>query len=359
MEQNEQFILATNSSAVVAWCLNSIKNELSSVEFVCRFLENKVKFKNHLFCVDDFSCYSQEQFLFRFKSVAQKKEPVSVLITVNQNIPFAILRSAFPHLHFIKINSKKSIFLNEKTAFINPEKKEYLLKVQQAASNSVPVLLLGESGSGKNFTANLIHNNSSRRHEKFEVVCLSVLNENLIESTLFGFKKGAFTGAEKDFPGLFETVSKGTIFFDEIAELNYDLQIKLYSILDSKCYYPSGSLKSVYTDARMIFATDADLAERVRQKKFRKQFLNRIAVFIIKVPALRHRKEDIYSLALSYCRRIGKTISMEAVAKLYEYDWPGNIRELENCLERAGTSCKGNEIRTSDLIFDNEIFNFD
>jgi PAS domain S-box-containing protein len=214
-----------------------------------------------------------------------------------------------------------------------------------AASPST-VLVLGATGTGKEVMARTIHSLSARSRGPFVAVNCAALPETLLESELFGYKAGAFTDARTDKPGRFALASNGTIFLDEIGEMSPALQVKLLRVLQERCYEPLGSVASVPADARVIVATNQDLAELVRSGRFREDLYYRINVVRIELPPLRRRREDIPPLVDLFIARFnqvqGKTVAgiePEALSLLMAHDWPGNIRELENVVEHAFILC--------------------
>lgn len=246
-------------------------------------------------------------------------------------------------------------FFSHQKVHVKPVMAEFYLKVRQASKLDVPVLLVGESGSGKNHTAKLIHKKSRKKTSDYFEININEINENLIESTLFGSVKGAFTGAEEK-KGLFESASEGTLFLDEIGDFPCDLQTKLFGFLDTGSFRKIGSTKTLTSDARLMFATNANLYEKVREGKFRRELYYRISVFIIMVPPLREHKADIPEIAEEFASANGKKISKGALEKLSAHSWPGNVRELKNCILRACVYCDGDEILKKDIVFDHEIF---
>ncbi len=214
-------------------------------------------------------------------------------------------------------------------------------QIQLIAESKSSVLLIGESGTGKELIASAIHYNSPRKEMPFIKINCAAIPETLLESELFGYKKGAFTGALSDKKGKFEIANGGTIFLDEIGELNLSLQAKLLRVLQEKEIEPiGGSPKKI--DIRIIAATNANLEELIQEKKFRADLYYRLNVIRLEIPPLRERKEDILLLTKffidKYSKENGKEITgitPEAVKLLESYDWPGNVRELENVIERA------------------------
>ncbi|QJA06917.1 sigma-54-dependent Fis family transcriptional regulator [Thermosulfurimonas marina] len=214
-----------------------------------------------------------------------------------------------------------------------------LPKVAQAESN---VLITGESGTGKELVAQAIHQLSPRREKPFVVVNCGGIPSSLLESELFGYKAGAFTGATRDKPGLFALADGGTIFLDEIGDLPAELQVKLLRVVENKSFTPLGSTREIRVDVRIISATNKDLEEEVRAGRFREDLYFRLNVLSLHLPPLRERREDIPLLVQhflhKYARKLGREevgISPYALKALMEYDFPGNVRELENIIERA------------------------
>jgi len=224
-------------------------------------------------------------------------------------------------------------------------------QAKRAAPTSATVLLRGESGTGKEMFAHAIHNASNRISGQFVRINCAAINENLLESELFGYVEGAFSGARKGGKvGLFEEANGGTIFLDEIGEISWSLQTKLLRVLQEKELLRVGDTKPRPVDIRVIAATNANLEELIEKKTFRKDLYYRLNVIPIYIPALRERKEDIYPLALHIIQKLNqeygrniKDITPEVNEYLLSYEWPGNVRELENVLGRAVINMKFNE----------------
>ncbi|SDU36025.1 sigma-54-dependent transcriptional regulator [Desulfobacula phenolica] len=212
-------------------------------------------------------------------------------------------------------------------------------KISTAAHNDLPVLITGETGTGKELFSRAIHDNSKRSHEEFVVVDCASLPEHLVENTLFGHSKGAFTGADSDKTGLMEMADKGTLFLDEVGELPLDVQKKFLRVLQEKIFRPIGSKKEVKSDFRLICATHRDIAAMVKQNKFREDLFFRLFSMNIHLPPLKDRKEDIITLAQHHLNSkkdlSGKncTMSREFSEELKFYEWPGNVRELINTID--------------------------
>jgi PAS domain S-box-containing protein len=218
--------------------------------------------------------------------------------------------------------------------------------VPAVADSSSTVLIYGETGTGKELLARAVHSMSSRSEKPFVAVNCGALPDTLLESELFGYKKGAFTGALHDKPGRFAAAEDGTLFLDEIGEISPALQVRLLRVLQERCYEPLGSTASEHTNARIIAATNHDLADLVARGTFRSDLYYRINVIALELPPLRNKKEDIPLLADHFVERFNrlqnkkiKGITADTCSVLMAHDWPGNVRELENIIERAFVLC--------------------
>ena len=227
--------------------------------------------------------------------------------------------------------------------------------VAMVASSDIPVLILGETGTGKELAARAIHDQGPRAGNPFVVVNSSIFQETMLESELFGYKKGAFTGAETDKMGLIEIADRGTFFIDEVGEMGVSIQAKLLRVLETGIFRKLGDTKEIKVDVRFIFATNKDLKEAAEEKKFRKDLYFRISSFIITLPPLRDKREDITLLINYFLEKFAKggkkkRLSREATEIIISYDWPGNVRELSNVIERAIiVSSDRDEILANDL----------
>jgi len=230
---------------------------------------------------------------------------------------------------------------------------------KKAAKSDAPILLLGESGVGKELFAKTIHQNSMRRDKPFIAINMAAIPENLIESELFGFEKGAFTDAFETKIGKFEAANGGTLFLDEIAEMPFNLQAKLLRVLQEKAIYRLGSNKQIPIDVRIIAATNADIKTKMQEQEFREDLYYRIATIPIYIPPLRERKDEIADIAKKSLQDVikrydlpPKEFSKEAIEKLIFYNWPGNIRELISVVERAAILSDGEKITQNDLFLE-------
>jgi two-component system, NtrC family, response regulator len=230
--------------------------------------------------------------------------------------------------------------------------------IQKVAPSNATVLIEGESGTGKELVAKAIHFNSPRRDHPFVAVNCSALAEGLLESELFGHEKGAFTGAVSSKKGRFELAHGGTLFLDEIGELSPNLQVKLLRVLQEKNFERVGGVRSIAVDIRVIAATNRNLKDEMKAGRFREDLFYRLNVVHILIPPLRLRWQDIHLLVDHFIKKYApsnqsvvpvKGLSQEVIRLFYEYGWPGNIRELENVIERAIILCEDGLIRVRDL----------
>jgi transcriptional regulator with PAS, ATPase and Fis domain len=228
--------------------------------------------------------------------------------------------------------------------------------IRNAATSEAPVLIYGESGSGKNLVANAIHKLSRRKDGPYIQMNCASLNEQLLESELFGHKKGSFTGAISDRTGRFEAADGGSIFLDEIGDMPMMMQIKLLRVLEEKVVERVGDHVPIPVNIRLISATNKDLSNLIFLEKFREDLLYRINSIVIKVPPLRERRDDIPLIAFHYLKKIShvnnkeiRNVSPAAMEVLQNFPWPGNVRRLINTLEYSAVTCKSDTIEVSDL----------
>lgn len=234
--------------------------------------------------------------------------------------------------------------------------KDAISLAQKVSTTDVPVLLTGETGTGKEVFAQAIHQNSGRKDKSFVAVNSSSFSKELLESEMFGHKAGSFTGAMKDKKGLFEEANNGTIFLDEIGEMAFDLQAKLLRILETGEYIKIGDTKPTKVNVRIIAATNRDLQKEIKENRFREDLFYRLSVFQIHLPALREHTEDIEIIAKSFIKsfsaklskRVGG-ITSEYIAALKQHTWKGNVRELRNVIERSLIVCNEEGLTVEDL----------
>jgi DNA-binding NtrC family response regulator len=238
----------------------------------------------------------------------------------------------------------------------SPAMKRVYSLIEKVAQTNVSILITGESGTGKELVANEIHSRSFERKGPFVAINCAAMPEQLIESELFGHEKGAFTGAGNRRIGKFESADKGTLFLDEVGDMSLITQAKVLRVLEERKFQRLGSNDTLSTDVRIISATNKNLEKEVENNTFRADLYFRLAVVSLELPLLRDRKEDIPFLSQSFCstfsllyKRNISTISTQALNVMLEYDWPGNIRQLKNCIERAVVLSESEEITLKDL----------
>jgi two-component system NtrC family response regulator len=240
----------------------------------------------------------------------------------------------------------------------DPEMLRICRTIEKVASSNVTVMLLGESGTGKEVLARGLHQSSPRRAEKFVAINCAAIPENLLESELFGFEKGAFTGAVKTTLGKIETANGGTLMLDEIGDLPFPLQAKLLRFLQERTIERIGGRQEIPVDVRIVCATHQDLNTLSKEGRFREDLYYRLAEIVVNIPPLRARVGDPALLAHAFMRRFAQeqnrasmSLSEDAVKAVENHPWPGNIRELENCIKRATIMTDGSQISSEDLGF--------
>ena len=241
----------------------------------------------------------------------------------------------------------------EDTEFIlaSPVMHKFMTLVERVAGHTETVLITGETGTGKELIARTVHHSSSRRSRPWVDINCAALPENLVESELFGYEKGAFSGADSSKPGLFELADRGTLFLDEIGELQLQTQVKLLRVLDGQPFYRLGGHRKIKVEVRIVAATNQDLEAAVKQGRFRQDLFHRLSQFQLRVPPLRERPEDIVALAEHFLRikTPSKHFTEQAISALLSHAWPGNIRELRNLVARMAMESSGTEIDFSKL----------
>jgi len=251
-------------------------------------------------------------------------------------------------------DSQELLSIKGNSAAINRLKAQ----IKKLARSQAPIYISGESGSGKELAARAIHANSARHNAPFVAVNCGAIPEDLVESELFGHLKGSFTGADQNKQGLFQAAHEGTLFLDEVADLPLHTQVKLLRVIQEKAVRPVGAQEEVAVDVRILSATHKNLASEVEQGKLRQDLYFRINVIELAVPSLRDRKEDIEELSQHILNNIANensspvcSLSAEAMTALSNYSFPGNVRELENILQRAATLCEEFKIGLDNLEF--------
>ncbi len=262
----------------------------------------------------------------------------------------------------------KTRVLKESELFIPPEEierggiigtsksmQEIFDAIKRVAPTTTTILINGETGTGKELVADAIHFNSPRKKNPLIKINCAAIAETLIESELFGYEKGAYTGAAVTKPGKFELAHKGTLFLDEVSEISRDMQVKLLRVLQEQEFERVGGLRTIKVDVRIIAATNQNLLQQVQAGNFREDLYYRLNVFPIEIPPLRERKEDILPLTDYFVEKFNKklevslSMAQEVKEMLLRYEWPGNIRELENLIERMMLLAKGNEITVNEI----------
>ncbi len=242
-------------------------------------------------------------------------------------------------------------YIGSVAVFASEPMRQLLSQVRKVAASNATVLITGESGVGKEIIARAVHHYSPRARNSWVDINCAALPENLLESELFGYEKGAFSGADSSKPGLFETAHRGTLFLDEIGDLDPRMQAKLLRVLDGVSYYRVGGVKKVAADVRLVAATNQDLKAAVAEGRFRSDLYHRLSQIRLAVPPLRERREDIVPLAEHYlnAQAPGVSFSAEVMEKLRAYSWPGNVRELRNVVVRAAVFASDGRILSADL----------
>lgn len=264
-----------------------------------------------------------------------------------------------------ELKRKYKRLINEKTVpfefdniICKSSKMKSILDMVKVVSRSdaTTITIIGESGTGKDMIARAIHYNSQRRENPFMDINCAALPDNLLESELFGHEKGSFTDAKAMKKGLFELADNGTIFLDEIGDMKQELQAKLLSVLEKKCFKRIGGIKDINVDVRIVAATNRNLRELIENKEFRKDLFYRLNVINIDIPPLRERKDDIMPLVEYFINEFNRTfkknvkkISPEAKKAFLHHSWPGNVREIKNVVERCIILLKGDEITVNEL----------
>ncbi|HIT87387.1 MAG TPA: sigma 54-interacting transcriptional regulator [Candidatus Coprocola pullicola] len=310
--------------------------------------------------IDSQKPVSVEQQVINGKKVALRGVPIfedgAIRMVVSFVRDISVINKIQEELNHSKIiidQYQKQLNDLQQNTFIaeSPEFKKVIFLAQKVANVDSTVLILGESGTGKEVVAKQIHEKSSRNKNLFLKINCGAIPEQLLESELFGYEGGAFTGAKKNgHIGIFEMANKGTVFLDEIGDMPLHLQVKLLRVLQEKTITRIGSTKSIAIDTRVIAATNQNIAEMVQNRQFRQDLYYRLNVVSIMIPPLRDRKTDIPPLIDHFVKKINqkyqlhKKLSPELLKHFMEYDWPGNVRELENMIERILVTSEQDEV---------------
>ncbi|MBO5607016.1 MAG: sigma-54-dependent Fis family transcriptional regulator [Treponema sp.] len=360
-------ILMVQSHALIEWCRSVLPEDFDLLRL--DILQMEECEASRVFFVE-YALFEQITLVGLYRRIMEREPALCVFIMPpNQKIP--VLRHVFfPKAHFIHPGQRAELKKiledfaesagNEKiwdTLYdTHPAKPadttedDYKRFMVKAAQSDATILLLGETGSGKSYTAEKIHRLSMRKQGPFFTFMATETSEHSIESDLFGTVKGAFTGAENH-KGVLEQAEGGTLFFDEIADLPLRLQSKLLGVIENRSFRRKGSMENRRFNARLIFATNADLRRLLHEHKFREDLYYRINTLTFTCPPLKDRPKDLSPLAALFANSAKKSISPEAMNALSRYHWPGNIRELKNAIERAAIFAKGSIIQKEDFRF--------
>jgi two-component system response regulator AtoC len=253
-------------------------------------------------------------------------------------------------------SSAPPAYLGMPAIVVSPAMLQVIDLVQRVGQTNATVLITGESGVGKELVARAVHHHSLRCHKAWVDVSCAALPEHLVESELFGYEKGAFSGADGSKPGLFELAHNGTLFLDEIGELESRMQVKLLRVLDGTPYYRLGGVRKVTVDVRIVAATNQNLEEMVLAGRFRSDLYHRLSQIQLRIPPLRERIDDIVPIAQHFLNQYKPDLSFtnEGLRALRSFSWPGNIRELRNVVTKAAILARGETIGASELALDEQ-----
>jgi transcriptional regulator with GAF, ATPase, and Fis domain len=252
----------------------------------------------------------------------------------------------------VPITPEAKLYLGMPAIISSPGMQQLIELVERIAQTNAAVLITGESGSGKELIARAVHHYSLRCAKPWVDVSCAALPEHLVESELFGYERGAFSGADSPKPGLFELANHGTLFLDEVGELEPRMQVKLLRVLDGVAYYRLGGTRKVTVDVRIVAATNQDLETMVETGQFRSDLYHRLGQICLRVPPLRERTEDIVPLAEHFLKQsnLNRYFSADALQALQRHRWPGNVRELRNVVTKAAVLARGSEIASGELL---------
>ncbi len=272
------------------------------------------------------------------------------LILARTEVPYCALLKQ-PKCHIMSLSPQPNTYLGMAAIVSSPGMRQLIDLAQRIAQSNAAVLITGESGSGKELIARAVHHYSLRCAKPWVDVSCAALPEHLVESELFGYERGAFSGAESAKPGLFELAHHGTLFLDEVGELEPRMQVKLLRVLDGVAYYRLGGTRKVTVDVRIVAATNQDLEQMVETGSFRGDLFHRLGQICLRVPPLRERPEDVLPLAEHFLTQTNPRLSFspEAVQLLQGHRWPGNVRELRNVVTKAAVLARDAEVGIDDM----------
>src|SRR6202046_1940333 len=257
-----------------------------------------------------------------------------------------------PNCEIVSLSPQAKTFLGMPAVISSPGMRQLIELAERIAQSNAAVLITGESGSGKELIARAVHHYSLRCAKPWVDVSCAALPEHLVESELFGYERGAFSGADSPKPGLFELASHGTLFLDEVGELEPRMQVKLLRVLDGVAYFRLGGTRKVTVDVRIVAATNQDLERMVRTGEFRSDLYHRLGQICLRVPPLRERIEDIVPLAEHFLKQSNPRsfFSEDTLQAMRRSPWPGNVRELRNVVTKAAVLARDLEIRGDDMM---------
>jgi two-component system response regulator FlrC len=311
----------------------------------------------HVLAFDDWSLEAWQATAQTIQSAHQAAVQARLQAELQATVKAATASSAYKKSAAASAAAAPVPSVQRSVVYVDPVSRHLLALAQRVAQANVTALIEGPTGAGKEILARVLHESSQRARGPFVGLNCAALPEQLIDDMLFGHEKGAFTGAQKEFKGLFEQAQGGTLFLDEIGEMPMHLQAKLLRVLQERLLTRLGSERQVAIDVRIIAATNKDLRMAMAQREFREDLYFRISTFKLRVPALRDRPGDILPLVASLLVRHGQTgqaftLSDDAQGRLLAYGWPGNVRELENVVQRAVVLCNNQHIELHHLMFD-------
>jgi transcriptional regulator with PAS, ATPase and Fis domain len=341
-------------SELLGWIAASKEHRLSRKELLAAVLKN-----GHSHSFENILTASGKQFTANFWLTLLRNEswqPVGIIAVMTPSeqvaeVAAGAVQSTAPADEDEKAQTAARDIDGTKLILSSPIMHRFMRMVDRVASHAESVLVTGETGTGKELIARAIHLSSNRRSKPWVDINCAALPENLVESELFGYEKGAFTGADSSKPGLFELADKGTLFLDEIGELQLQTQVKLLRVLDGYPFYRLGGHRRIKVDVRIVAATNQDMDAAVKGGRFRQDLFHRLGQFQLCVPPLRERPEDIIALAEHFLamKSPRNCFAPEAISALLSHSWPGNVRELRNLIARVAVESREPQIRKAEI----------